>query len=294
MDTIKHDKNTVDQTDANKVEQSKVKTVKQAKDEIDAFYNYYKDLLEWGKDNPLGFTGVDEMGNSNSLDSQIYMCVFDYYAREQCPTPMSDDEFYNNDKKPIYHGFHDIKHAGQMLCNRNKHYGHGVLGHGFYTTNKFSEATSYTGVNNNFNRIQIDDNSNLDRERTVEFKLDTNNVVEKHDIERAERYLKDGNEEHFDKIRSFSYGQIERLKWLKSKFDEKNDPEFKDMITRNSAIVAIILGFDAILSEHYESSSKHYIVVQPSKLQISTSEYNRVLEKAGSEFSQFIIREQEQ
>lgn len=252
--------------------------LKQVNSELELIYEYYKNLKQEIIDDPGREFEYDEYGNSQEVSQQLYYFLQDFYGKSNNPQILEDSEYEDLQAQTLYHGFRNMRFAANYLWDITKHYGGGLFGSGFYVSDDVNEAMEYTQVG-----------FNLSRDRVVEMKVDFDNckMIENYDLQNIIVRIKSGSD-----IKPVLYYSIlgaeqkKRLCDLQKFLDNLNDRDFVDTITYDEAIIAIYLGFDAVVSNHERYIN--YLMLKPEKLCISQSEFERVMTSAGGKYKEYI------
>ena len=221
---------------------------------------------------------IDKHGNSLNMDYRLFYFLMNEYGYNKKHQILSDSEYNNKDLIPVFRGYEQFEYGRNHIFDDSYHFGVGALyGDGIYFTSAMDEAYNYS-----FNREKC---LNLTTNKVLEAKVDAENVITFNDIVMIKTYLmsklNNKNIDNHSAIIANSKKINEILSFINSINDVNIQLEFGFSLLNNYSSIAILLGFDAILTER---RGREYIVaLDRRKVCVSESTASRFLSGAEAE-----------
>lgn len=192
----------------------------------------------------------------------IFKYISDLYDCGGFPQVVSNQEYKNLEKQELFRGSNNIEHIANSIVDFDRHYGWGMIANGMHSAEKFDYALNFTS-----------NGGVLSKDLVLKFKLNAKPVS-------ITTLLNEYNEARIGNFRnSPAKNKLKTLMEFLNNVagDKVFDAElYHHMFSVDAGKLAIILGYSALSTGNYHS----IVVLDRSKMIISKSEYNRIVNKS--------------
>ena len=221
----------------------------------------------------------DAKGNKRNFENELFTYVSMLASYDGFPSILKDKDFEVLDRKLLFHGFSKHRHGASYILDFAVHNGNGDFGQGFYLTDSYDDAKTFTG------------GEKWDKSLVLKNKVMPAKAIKYS----ALREIANNSSLELDGFDLETQTNITKLNEFVSSIENQ---EIKNMLTDaifkvpgvnasfnglgDYSTLAVILGFDIIENDmkHEFFDGKHYILLNRKKLVVPESEFKVIRRKA--------------